>query len=133
MTIEDAIKAVLTGSPYPLAVNARVWFQQAPERPTQPYIVFHHIYTEPLHVHSGSPMSTIIRVYQFSIFGLSQSAVSAIGNALRRLLDGYKGLMGGASGVLVAACLLVSEAPFMYEPDTKLHHLPMDFRVIFYE
>lgn len=127
------MKAHLTGSPYPLAVNARVWFQQAPERPTQPYIVFHHISTDPLHVHSGSPMTTIIRVYQFSIFGLSQSAVSAIGNALRLLLDGYRGLMGGAGGVYVAACLIQSQGPFMYEPDTKLHHLPLDFRVIFYE
>lgn len=133
MTIEDALRTHATSSPYPLTVNARVWFAKAPERATTPYVVFYLISADPIHVHSGSPVTTIRREYQFSIYGPDQYEVAAIGNALRLLFDGYRGWMAGLSGKYVAACLLLPHTGQMWEPDTKLFNYSLRFLVTFYD
>lgn len=128
MTIEEGIRAYLTSSPLPLAVGMRVYSQRAPAKPTTPYIVFSRIAVSPLMTHYGAP-DTIRRTIQFSVFAATQSEALGIADALRKMLDGYKGLMGS---VAVRAVFWRNEQYF-YEDFTNLHHVPLDFEFQYVE
>lgn len=128
MTIEDAIRSYLTGSPYPLIVGARVYSHRAPERPTTPYLVFFRISPEPIHSQTG-PAGMIQRTFQFSAYSTVQSESLALGDAVRRLLDGFSGTMGA----LYVGSVLWRGDRMLFEDDTKLFHFSVDLRFQYYE
>lgn len=128
MTIEDGIRAYLTGSPYPLAVQGRVYSHAAPQNGAQPYIVIYRIAVTPRHTQRG-PVVITERLMQFSIFGLSQSTVLGIADALRRLMDGYTGQMGSYA---VTGVFLSGERS-QYNEASKLHQIAADYRIQYIE
>jgi hypothetical protein len=128
MTIEEAIRSYLTGSPYPLSVGGRVYSHRAPERPTAPYLVFFRISPEPIQSQTG-PAGMIRRTYQFSAYSGIQSEALALGDSVRRLLDGFHGQMGS---IYVASVLWQSDR-VLYEEDVKLFHFSVDLRFQYYE
>lgn len=128
VTFEDGIRSFLTGSPYPLAVQGRVYSHAAPQGPTQPYIVMYRIAVTPRHVHRGAP-DLLERLMQFSIFGTSQSQVLGIADALRRLLAGYSGTMGSYT---VAGVFWSGERSGFNEA-TRMHQIAADFRIQYFE
>lgn len=124
MTFEDALHAYLKGSPLPIAsVGARWYIYRAPERPTEPYGVIHHISPDPIHSHSG-PSPLIVRDYQISLFSKDQTEVIAVADAVRTLLDGFSGTMSGLTVVM-----LYRTEFYGYESDTTLHHKAIRFQV----
>lgn len=130
MTVEDGIKSFLMASPYPIAVENRVFSHKAPQASGQsvaePYLVIYRISPTPRHVHAG-PVPVIERLFQFSIFGRSQSAVLECADALRRLMDGYRGPMGSydVSGVFWSGeRMLLNETSGMHQAacDYRIHY-----------
>lgn len=127
MNIETAFQTYFQASPYPLpSVGARVYNHQAPQVPVLPYVVLFNISPEPMHTHSG-PVLLIARTYQFSIFSGSQSQAITLADDLRVLLDGFKGTMGSVG----IQSMLYQSQRYNFESDTRLHHISLDFKVIY--
>lgn len=131
---EEALRYFLTTAA--LAVGSNVFSAFAQQRPTTPYLVFVQISPTPLHTHSGPPSPGILqRRYQFSIFDPSQSSSISIADALRVLLDGYRGSMAvsadpSAQQFSVKACLFVSQK-YLYDAESRVHHQALDFFIQF--
>ena len=124
MTFEDGLKAFLTGSPYPLAVQGRVYSHAAPQNPGQPYIVIYRISPTPMITHrGGTPVITYL--YQFSIFGTSQAAVLGIADSLRRLLHGFSGTMGSYT----VPSVIWSGERSGFNDTTRMHQIAADYRI----
>lgn len=128
MTIEQGIQTFLTGSPYPLAVENRVYSHKAPQGGPEPYIVFWRITPGPRITHTGAP-GLIEWSFQFSTFGKSQSAVLAIGDALRRLLHGYSGTMGSVK----VRSVIWQTSIWRFNEASGMHGFAQDFRIQFVE
>jgi hypothetical protein len=128
MTIEDGLKAFLGGSPYPLAVQSRVYSHKAPQNATAPYIVIYRISATPRHGHRGG-VPTLERLFQFSVFSPSQSEAIGIADALRRLLDGYSGAMGSYS---VRGAFWSNERALFNEV-SGLHQIAADYTIQYRE
>ena len=125
MTIEDGLKEFLTtGSPYPLAVQDRVYSHKATQGTAQPYIVLYRISASPKHTHRGG-VPLIERLMQFSVFGTSQSAVLGIADSLRRLLDGYRGAMGDYD----VRAVFWSNERMLFNESTGMHQAACDYTI----
>ena len=98
MTIEEGIRTFLRTA----LSNQNVFSHKAPQgTAADPYMVFYRISPAPRHAHTG-PSSLIGFRYQFSAYGVSQSATSEFADQARRVLNGFSGLMGD---VLVTSSL----------------------------
>lgn len=112
-------------------LGGRVYNERAPERPGLPYLTIHLVSVDPLMTHSGAPV-TQCRTYQHSIFAGSQSQAQAIADKLRQTINGTRAFTVGSGAFNVRAVLLRSEG-YMYEDDTKLHHVHQDYDLKYFE
>lgn len=134
MTIEDALKTFLRAG----LGTERVWAHKAPQNLSpsgDPYIVIFRISPTPRHGHTG-PSPTIERRYQFSTFGSSQTATSALADDLRRLLDGYQGTISdGASpeSTLRISSSLWAGETYGFNDTTAMHHFAVDMQIKYRE
>jgi hypothetical protein len=128
MTFEDGLKAFLAASPYPLAVENRVYSHAATQAGATPYMVIYRIAVTPRMLHHGPP-GMIERHMQFSIFGPLQSVILTIADELRRLINGYVGMMGDYD---VKSCQWSGERPG-YNETSKLHQIAADYTFQYFE
>lgn len=122
MTIEAALKAFLTGSPYPLALGARVYMHKAPQNAGDPYAVVYLIATTPLSAHTGRPGARREQL-QVSVFGKSHEVTRGIGMSLQTMVDGYRGPMGD---LYVTA--LFAGGRMTFNEATAVHQYAVDFQ-----
>lgn len=122
MTIEEAIRAHLTASPYPTVLGPRWYSHKAPQTPTEPYGVIYRVSPRPIMAHTG-PAGIIERAMQLSLFGKQQSVVLGAGDALRRMINGFRGTMGGLD---VRAVIWQNER-YMFNETSGLHQVAHDF------
>jgi hypothetical protein len=128
MTIDDGIAAFLKAG---LSTD-RVYSHRAPQNlPTAladpAYIVFYRISAGPGHTHSGPIVKGIERTYQFSVFHMSQSVALAMADRLRRLMDGFRGLMGTVN---VSGCFWAGET-YSYTQESSMHGMNVDMRITY--
>lgn len=126
MTFEDGLKSFLRSSPYALAVETRVYSHAAPQGVSEPYLVIYRIAPTPRMSHRGAP-DLMTWLYQFSIFGRSQSQVLNIADSLRRLVNGYAGTMGSYT---VSSVQWAGERPG-FNATTKLHQVAADYSITY--
>lgn len=133
-SFEEALRYFITSAA--LAVGSNVFSAFSQQRPTTPYLVFVQIGPRPLHAHNGPPSPGILqRIYQFSIFDPSQSSSISIADALRVLLDGYRGVMAisadpSAQQYSVQGCLFQSQK-YLFDTDARVHMQALDFFIQF--
>lgn len=106
-------------------VSTRIHFVNAPQDVAKPYIIVTKIDSPRLHSHDGGDGLARPR-FQFSIFSTGYGEAKSIADALRGVLDGYTGTMGGESGVKVGGAEYDDETDF-YEDDTHLYHIACDY------
>jgi hypothetical protein len=111
--------------------GGRIYFVTAPQSVAKPYLVINKISGVREHSHDGSSHLAHPR-FQFSAFGTTYQGVKEILAALQAVLQGYKGTMGGASGVAVGAAIYEDETD-LYEEGTGLFGAAADYIIWHYE
>ena len=102
-------------------VNNRVYPAKAPDGCARPYIVWRLITGTSDYSHDG-PSFREYRI-QFSIFSETYAAAANIREVLLTLLDGKRHSIAGLTELTV----FLASTAHLYETDTKLHHLAVDF------
>ena len=126
MLIEQGLMTyILAQSAITALVGQRVYFVQAPQDVTKPYIVVTKISGVREHSHDGSNHLARPR-FQLSAFSTTYANAKSIASALQTALQGYKGTMGGTGGVAVGAVFYEDETD-LYEENTGLYQVALDF------
>jgi len=128
MTIEEALYAELSGHAGLTAlVAAKIYPGQAAQSAVLPYVVFRRISNMPVHAMGTTPTLTVDR-YQVTAFATTYRGARLIVAQIKDCLRCFFGLMGGASGVNVTACLDYGSAD-IYDGDPKVYEASTDFMI----
>lgn len=126
MTIEQAIYEALTENAGVTAlVGTRVYPVIAPQAATLPLIVYTLISGQQEESHSGASGLARPR-YQFDCYAETITAAFALGEAVRLAIHGFAGTLGGAGGVTCGGILFAGKR-VLYEPETKIHRVSIDY------
>lgn len=132
MIIEQAIltelgkNSTLTG-----LVSSRIYYVKAPQDVTEPYIVFFKVSSPRNHSYSGSS-HLAESLFQFSVFSTTYTEAKSIVAQIQTSLQGFTGTMGTTPGVYVGSCFFDNETD-LYENETKLFHIALDFTMLHYD
>jgi hypothetical protein len=107
-------------------VGERIHFNLAPQDVVKPYIVVIKISGPRYTLSNATAGSIAYPRFQFSIFSTTYKEAKEIADAIRAVLLTFSGLMGGAGGVTVLSCLYENEVD-LYEVETGLHHIAVDY------
>lgn len=125
MTIEQAIKVfLLTKTSITDLVSTRINYGVLPQGPTYPYLTFFRI--NKINEHDIDKADIYL---QFDSWALTYMGAVELANEVRKALQREKGIF---SGIPVIQGVYQNE-DYNYEPDTKLHHIASDFKIIFKE
>jgi hypothetical protein len=123
MTLEQAIKTyLLTKTALTNLVSTRIYYSTLPQTPTYPAISFFkvsNIRQHDLDVGSG--------YYQFDVWTLTYIQGVEIANEIRLALQREK---RNISGIEMIQGVYLNEID-LYEPDTKLHHIALDMKILY--
>jgi hypothetical protein len=126
MIIEEALFAHLTSdSDVSALVGTRVYPLVAPQDAELPLLVYQRISTPRVRSQSG-PSGLAHPRFQITARATSVSQLRDLANKVRIALDGFKGVMGGASGVNVGAIFQDNERDG-YGETTMEYSVQMDF------
>ncbi len=130
MFIEQALKTYLLAQTGLTAlVGQHIYYPgEVPQNVVAPYIVMFNVSIAPVHSHGGSSHLSTDR-FQLSVFSSTYHIAKQIVEQLKLALDGKTGNIGTAPGVRVEGILYDGGPGDLYEDDTKLHHIPIDFEV----
>lgn len=120
-------KLLATGAVTAL-VSTRIYFTDAPEPPTVPYVTLYRIDAPRVHSLTGPSGLAAARI-QVDVYAKSATAARAIGKAIRESIDGFRGLQ---SGVNVQGVLLLDEMDG-YSESPELRRVTQDYRVWYNE
>jgi len=128
MTVEQALDIYLkVTAELTNRVGRRIHCVNAPQGERYPYLVFTKISDPPLHnVPARAP-----RV-QFSIHAKDKYEALEIAHIVSRMLQRFKGTMGGVGGVRVKQGVELNSL-VLYESRTKSYHIPLDFQINYLE
>lgn len=128
MIIEQAIiTALLADSALIAVVGQRIYPVLAPQDIEAPYVVINKISGPRNHSMGGSSHLVNPR-FQFSCFATTYAVAKQVSGLIQTVLQGYSGTLGGVGGVAVNGCFYEDETD-MYEDDTKLFHVALDFKL----
>jgi hypothetical protein len=123
MTIETALFSYLsTEAGMTTLVSTRIYASSPPSSPTYPFVTFQIINNQPAHYMAGAVGITDVRM-QIDAWAFLVSEQQAISEALRNLLDGFRGSMG-TELLAVRKCFLETRNTFQ-EPDKQGKNLPV--------
>jgi hypothetical protein len=123
MTIESAIFSYLTSKvEITTLVSTRVYATVPPSAPTYPFITFTKITDQPNRDQDGSIGLAEVRL-QLDAWAFIVQEQQNISEALRNVLDGFRGLMG-TELLDVRRCYLETRNTFQ-EPDKQGKNLPV--------
>jgi len=125
MTLTTAILKTLKAiSELTVIVGAKIYSGIAPEGTTASYVCIYEVESQRHHdLDVGYP------VYQFSCFSTSYEQSKLMAQLIRYAFQRYKGTLGGAGGVSVIQGVYENET-YVYEPDTKLHHVAVNIKFL---
>jgi hypothetical protein len=128
MLIEQAIKKeLMDASGVTDLISTRLYYVRAPQDVTKPYVVFFKVSGPREYSHDGASELANPR-FQFSCFATTYYEAKQIVTAIRTVLEGFDGMMGGDGGVSVGGCFCVNETD-IYEDDTDLFHVAVDYLI----
>jgi hypothetical protein len=128
MLIEQAILTkLLATSGLTDLIGERIYYVKAPQDVGIPYVVFFKVSGAREHSHDGASGLARPR-FQFSCFSETYYEAKQIAEQIQSALQAYSGTMGGAGGVEVGASFYDNETD-MYEEDTKLYHIAVDYMI----
>ena len=94
MVIEECLVSIITGGI--AALGTRVYPIRIPQNPTYPALAYQRISTPRIMSHSGASKLAKPRI-QLTLWATSYSSLKTLSEALRALLVGYRGTVGGVS------------------------------------
>lgn len=95
-TLEEGIYSHLTAeSTITDIVSTRIYPRQLPQNPTYPALTYRRVSTRTQHYHNAGDSLPFPR-YQFSCYAATYAGTKSLANALRAILDGFKGTFGGS-------------------------------------
>ena len=126
MIIEEALVTYLTGyAGLTALIGTRVHPLRLPETPTYGAVTYQRISAPRIQSHTGSSALAFPR-FQFDCYATTYLGAKRVAEQLRLALDGFKGTMGGATGVAVGSSLSQSDRDF-YDPATRTWRVSIDF------
>ncbi len=129
MIIENAVRTALANDVALAAlVGARIYYSVAPQDTLTPYVAMSLVSSIPDHNFQGASNLTLAR-FQFSIFAATYLLTKQIADAIKTVLQGYSGTLGGAGGVAVNGCFYEDEVDLDPEQQTNLYGLAVDYRL----
>jgi len=96
-----------------------------------PAVTYTRISGPGIHLMGGDANLTSPR-FQFSVWAKKYSSAVNVTKTLKKALQDYSGIMGGASGVKVQHIYLENEIDASFEPDPEIYHRILDF-IIWHE
>lgn len=128
MRIEQAlVQHLLTNAAVAAKVGNRVHLKQLPQRSTLPAIVIHKVSGPREHSHDGSSGLARPR-FQFDMYAATAEAANDLAEKVRLALDGFRGTMGGVSGVRVDGVFLENERDD-YDDSAEVQAVSQDYIV----
>lgn len=95
-TLEEGIYSHLAAeSAITDLVSTRIYPRQLPQNPTYPALTYRRVSTRTQHTHNEADTLPFPR-FQFSCYAATYTGTKALANALRGVLDGFKGAFGGS-------------------------------------
>lgn len=129
MTIEAALYTQLSGfAGLTALVGANIYPMQADQNAVLPYVVFFRVHGSPCNVMNALP-TLQEDTFQVSSFAVTALLANQIAAQVKLAIRGFKGIMGGSSGVNVGACLVDNEHS-LFEADPKVYHRVTDFLIL---
>jgi len=113
-----------------LLTGKRLYPERLPEKATLPAVTYVMVTSPKVTTRDAGPASLALSLYQFTCYATTYAGARALAKQVRLALDGYSGMMGGASGVRVDGAYAAderdgySESLEMYqvEVDVMLQH-----------
>ena len=124
--LEEGIAAYLIAdATIGAVVDNRIYPMMMPQKVTLPCLTYQRISTPRIVTHdsSGATGDLTSPRFQFDAWGVTQKETKAISDALRTVLHGKTGAMGG---VTIRAALAENEAP-EFDPDSELYRSRSDY------
>ncbi|MDD4986620.1 MAG: DUF3168 domain-containing protein [Dehalococcoidales bacterium] len=101
MLIEQALTTELIATTgITSLVGKRIYYLQAPQNVTKPYIVIEKLDSPEISTHDG-PSGLASPRFSFSAYAATYSEAKTISAALKTALDGYNSTMGGTGGLAI--------------------------------
>ena len=130
MAIEEAIYSRLSGySPLSALVGARIYPSKLPQDVTFPALCYLKISETSEHIFGGDIEARTARI-QVSAFADNYYGVKNISKQIKAALRRYAGTIGT---VTIEDILIEGGEMDLYEPETGIHHIPIDASVIYKE
>ena len=128
MHINDALYSYLsTYAGLTALTSNRIYPDNLPQNPTLPAITYVQLSGNRIHAFQQDTGLTY-PTYQFTCWGTSRKSAKTTATELRKALQNYNGLMGGASGVNVSGVLILDESDD-FDSETKLYNTYLDFEI----
>ena len=128
MTIEEALKIYLFSQTLITdIVGSRIYPMILPQDTEYPALTYFQVSNPVQHeVDIAYPR------FQISNWAETYAEVKALLNAGKEVLQRYKGMMGGGSGIKVTQIIFLNSFD-IYDPETGIYHIPADYKIIYRE
>jgi hypothetical protein len=125
ITIEQAIKTLLLNKKdLTDIVDRRINYSMLPQGSTYPHLTFFR-YSNPV----DNDIDLAHTYLQFDSWALTYIEAINLAKVLRSIIKREKGIF---SGIEIKQISFIGEG-YNYEPDTKLHHVDNNFKVVYFE
>jgi len=132
MTIEEALYAHLVAdSGVAAQIGNRLYPLVIPQDAALPAAAYQRISGPRVLAHDGTLGLADARM-QFTSHAETYSDAKALARAIRESVDGYRGVMGGAGGVMVQGCSVENETD-SYGPAGEVRTVRLDVFVLYSE
>lgn len=126
MTIEQALDTALKAASGVTAVfSTRIYWMNAPEEATAPYLVYYTVVDADVPLHFGNT-NTGEALVQFDAVGVNKSVKTGL-YAVRTLLRGQSGTIGGATIYRVEPSAIRE----IYNADTKRYVFSAEYKIAY--
>ena len=128
MTIKEALKIyLLSKTEITDIISDRLYPEVLPQGTEYPALTYLEVSNPVFHdVDIAYPR------FQLSSWAETYLEADTLKNAIKEVMQRYKGIMGGTGGVHVTQIVFFNSFD-MYDPDTKIYHVPSDYKIIYRE
>jgi hypothetical protein len=126
VVIEEALFSYLSGHAGLTALVAnRIYPLVMPQGTTLPAVTFSKVSGPRVHAMQQDAGLAYPR-FQVSCWGATYKQAKEVAGQVRAALQDFKGTMGGPGGVVVSGVFIQDEND-LYEPNTQIYHVALDF------
>ena len=125
MTVGAALRQMtLASSAVSAAVSRSMFPHRAEPQTVPPFLTYSKISGQRIGRHAGAA-TLVIERWQISCWHLAYAEAVALADAVRAAVDQQSGMFGSNS-LEIQRAVLADDPPEMYDPETKLFHIPVD-------